>query len=266
MKFSGLNNWGKRAGLVVIFLHLICFLFAQTTDSTKIISHFSGKIFATNNGISLVPSFSLDKPAILFNLSIGCKKLTFEPDVRFSLEDGKPWSLLYWFRYKAVQIEHFSLRTGAHLGLNYRTITALSNNVTKDVIETRRFWAGEIAPTYSFSDKVKVGAYYLYSLGLDDSQKHTHFLVLTSAFPNIMLTDKIKFGLFPVAYYLRLDDRDGFYVSSTFSLSKKDFPISLEAIINQKIRTDIQPERRFVWNISLVYSFNKEYVEWVPKI
>lgn len=238
---------------------------AQEADSTAMISHFSGSIFLTQNGISLVPTFSLDKPAVMFLLSMGKKRLTFEPDIRFSLE-GKPWSMLLWWRYKLVQNNRFSLRVGAHPGFNFRTIPVVSNGKSKDVIETRRFLAGELVPSYMISKNVKIGMYYLFSQGFDDSQKYTHFLVLNSAFPNINLSEKFSLGIFPNVFYLRLDELEGYYASSTFRLYKHDFPLSLESIINQKIVTDILPERGFVWNVSLVYSFNKQFTEVRPGI
>lgn len=239
--------------------------FSQTTDSTKTISHFSGTISATHNGISLVPSFSLGKPAVLFNFSIGGKRLTFEPDIRFALE-GKPWSFLFWWRYKAIQKDRFSLRVGVHPALNFRTIPVVSNGNNKDVIESRRFLAGEIYPSYAITDNIRIGTYYLYSRGLDDSQKNTHFLVLNLAFPNINLSDEISLSAYPGVYYLKADALDGFYFTSTVRLTKRNFPLLLESIINQKIRTEILPERSFVWNISLVYPFNKQFVGFQPEI
>ena len=71
--------------LVVIFLLLAHFSFSQKVDSTKSISYFSGAVGVTNNGISIVPSFSLDKPAVQFNLAMGKNRSSFEPDIRFSL-------------------------------------------------------------------------------------------------------------------------------------------------------------------------------------
>ncbi len=71
--------------------------FSQTTDSTKHIGHFGGGVTVTNNGISLLPTFALGKPAVMFNMSVGGKKLRFQPQLRFSLA-GKPWSFLFWWR------------------------------------------------------------------------------------------------------------------------------------------------------------------------
>ena len=89
----------KMALLFFVLLYLTPFSFSQKADSTKGIGHFSGAVSVTNNGISFVPTFSLDKPAAIFNLSMGKNRFSFEPDLRFSLA-GKPWSFLFWGRYK----------------------------------------------------------------------------------------------------------------------------------------------------------------------
>ncbi len=255
----------KHALIVALLLVWGHISFSQEADSTQAISHFSGKISITHNGISLIPSFSLDAPAVLFNLSMGGERLTFEPEMRFAL-DGKPWSFLFWWRYKAVQSERFNLRVGAHPALNFRTIPVSSNGVERDVIETRRFLAGELAPSFKVSDNVSLGAYYLYALGLDESQRHTHFVNVNAAFAPINLPKNFYLGIFPNAYYLRMDDLDGFYVSASLTLANKKCPISVSAILNKSIQTEIQPERDFVWNVSLVYSFNKEYIDYSPTL
>ncbi|MEO8174509.1 MAG: hypothetical protein ABI581_15545 [Sediminibacterium sp.] len=58
----------------------------------------------------------------------------------------------------------------------------------------------------------------------------------------------------------KLDTRDGIYFSSTFNVAKKNFPLSMSSIINKSIDTDIA-SKDFVWNIGLVYAFNKTYVK-----
>lgn len=257
------KTWVNKALVFILLMVFAHLSFSQPTDSTKTISQFSGKVFLTQNGISLIPSFSLNKPALLFNLTIGNERLTFEPDIRFSLE-GKPWTFIFWWRYKAIHNDKFSLRVGTHPALNFRTIPVVSNGTTKEVIETRRFLAGEIAPTFSVTKNFAVGPYYLYARGLDDSQKNTHFVVLNTAFSNLNLSKTIHLSVFPNVYYLKMDERDGFYVSSSFRIAKKGFPISLESIVNKIIESEISPEQDFVWNVSLVYSFNKRYTQLEP--
>src|SRR5712671_4907165 len=103
----------KNTGLLVFVLLLFAHSsFSQKMDSTKSISHFSGSVSVTNNGISLIPTFSLGKPATIFNLSMSKGKLSFEPELRFALE-GKPWSFLFWWRYKLLKSDKFMINVGA---------------------------------------------------------------------------------------------------------------------------------------------------------
>lgn len=232
--------------------------FSQKIDSTKTISHFSGTIAATNNGISLIPTFSLNDPAVLFNLSIGGDKLSFEPDIRFAME-GKPWSFLFWWRYR-IRSEKFQMTIGAHPAINFRT--QISPTDGSETIVARRFVAGELAPNYLVSKNISVGIYYLASRGFDkNTPKHTHFVTINSNIRNIELGNQLLAQVIPQVYYLSQDAVDGIYFTSTFNLAKRNFPLSLQSIINKEIESEIVGTRSFVWNVSLIYSFNKKYVQ-----
>jgi hypothetical protein len=89
------KNLIKRTFLLIVLLNLSFLAFSQMRDSTKVANYFSGGVTVTNNGISLIPTFSLGKPAALFDLTAGRGKLSFEPQFRFSLE-GKPWTFFFW--------------------------------------------------------------------------------------------------------------------------------------------------------------------------
>jgi hypothetical protein len=58
-----------------------------------------------------------------------------------------------------------------------------------------------------------------------------------------------------------MDEHDGFYLNSTLSLAKSKFPVSLSAMFNKRIKSDIPADNDFIWNVSLRYAFNKEYIE-----
>ena len=64
----------------------------------------------------------------------------------------------------------------------------------------------------------------------------------------------------PQLYYLKLDAQDGFYFTSSFTIVKKNFPLSVSAIINKEIKSNIRGSKNLIWNVSLVYAFNKNYV------
>jgi hypothetical protein len=226
----------------------------QGQEDGSFLDDFSGSASVTQNGISLVPSFSLGDPAAIFDLKFTKGRLSFEPDMRFALE-GKPWSFLFWFRYKAIQNERFSLRIGAHPALNFRTISVIRNGQPEELLESRRYLAAEIVPNYQISDKVSIGMYYLRGRGFDEGLKNSDFLTLNTSFNNLFISEKLYFNVSPQVYYLRLDDLTGYYAVGFVTLAKKDFPLSFSAILNKAIDTQILPEEDFIWNLSLVYSF-----------
>lgn len=243
----------KNVKWVLVIFFVFQGVFSQNGEEKKpFLDDFRGTVSVTHNGISLVPSFSLGDPAALFDLKFTKGKFSFEPDMRFALE-GKPWSFLFWFRYKPVQNEKFSLRVGMHPAINFRTISIVRDGEEEEILEARRFLAGEVAPVYQLTDHISFGMYYLYGRGLDNSAKNNHFLVTSLSFSKIQLMEQVYLTFSPQAYYLKQDSLDGFYVVAFFTLSKERFPFSVSSILNKAIDTRIQPEKDFIWNISLVY-------------
>jgi hypothetical protein len=61
-----------------------------------------------------------------------------------------------------------------------RTVTASTSGVQRDLIVAARYLAGELSPSYSLANNLRVGAYYLYSYCLEqDAVKNTHFSCTT---------------------------------------------------------------------------------------
>jgi hypothetical protein len=58
-----------------------------------------------------------------------------------------------------------------------------------------------------------------------------------------------------------MDDHQGYYLNSTFTLAKTNLPVTLSALINKRIKSNLPGDNDFIWNVSLKYSFNKEYYE-----
>ncbi|HKC36618.1 MAG TPA: hypothetical protein VKB95_11170 [Chitinophagaceae bacterium] len=246
--------------LVLVLSLLTQYSFSQKTDSTKNIFHFKGAITVTNKGISLIPTFTLGKPAAIFDLSMGKKKLFFEPQLKFSLK-GKPWSFLFWWRYKLITDKKFSLTIGGHPAINFRTDSFFINGAQRATIVARRYLAGELVPNYFISKNVSVGLYYLYGRGLDHGTiRNDHFLTINANFSHIKLGDKFFARFTPQLYYLNQDGKDGFYFTSSLTLVKRNFPISFQSTTNKIIQTNVPGSQDFLLNFSLIYSFNKTYV------
>lgn len=249
----------RKTYLSWLLLLLTCNIFSQTPDSTKPVSHFSGTITATQNGISLIPSFSLGAPAVMFDLNVGGKKLTFEPFFRFGT-NGKPWSFVFWWRYRLVNTPKFKMSVGAHPSYVFRTITIDDNGTPVTINRADRYAAMDITPSYFISKNTSIGVYYLYSHGLDKtSVQNTHFITINANFSHINLPGKLYARFNPQVYYLNMSGRDGFYITHSLTLARNNFPFSVQTIMNKVIRTDIAG-KNFVWNASLIYSFNKSYV------
>jgi hypothetical protein len=255
------KNLIKRALLLFVLLN-ICFLaYSQMEESTKEASHFNGAVTLTNNGISFIPNFTLGKPAAIFDLSMGKGKLSFEPQFRFALE-GKPWSFVFWWRYKLLQSEKLKINIGAHPAIAFKTMTFTSDTVSKDAIVAQRYLAVELAPNYFFTKDISLGVYCFYAYGVEkDVVKNTEMFSLRSNFSNIRLSKEFFIWFNPQVYYLRMDEKDGYYFSASLTLAKRSLPISISALINKTIQTSISASKDFIWNASLIYSFNNKYTK-----
>jgi len=222
------------------------------------IKHFNGTITATNNGISIIPSFSLGRPAVFFDLSIGGERLSFDPMLRFGM-DGKPWSFVFWWRYKIIKDKKFTLTAGAHPAFIFREREVLIDGKIENMLVTQRFLAFEIAPNYKISPKTSIGLYYLQGNGFNPvPPKTSHFLALNTNFNDLPLIKDFRMRINPQFYYLNIDGEDGTYVTSSLTITKRNFPLGFQTIFNQKINSTI-PGDDLVWNVSLLYSFSNMY-------
>lgn len=241
-------------------MHWSSLLLAQTTDSVQPKYHFSGAASITNNGISLVPSFSLGRPAALFLGSLGGERFSFDPDIRFGL-DGKPWTMLFWGRYKLSNKGRFRMHTGAHLGLNFRSTPVVINNISSENLVVRRYLAGELAPNCFLQKNWSIGSYYLYARGIDaGTVNNTHFLTLHTNFSHLPITRQFYARFNPQVFYLNQDGKEGTFFTAVFTLAKEQFPLSFSTIINRTIQSKIPNNKDFLWSLSLVYSFRHDYI------
>jgi hypothetical protein len=240
--------------ITVIFFHAVTSAYSQSRDSTKQRVHFSGSAGITNNGISVVPTFAFHKPAGIALLSIAKKRLSFEPDIRFTL-DLKKSGVALWWRYKFLPNGKFRLSVGAHPAFNFLIAKDSAKQNSNPVIETQKFLGAEVVPSYLLSKNVSIGLYYLRGHGLQQAGPHNvHFVTINSNFSKIELTKQLLVQWVPQFYYLNIDKVSGFYFTSTETLLLSGFPLSLQSTINKAIKTKISGQN-FVWNVSLLYTF-----------
>ena len=246
----------KTALLFVLLLRLAPVAFSQERES-RTDTHIAGVISITNKGISIIPSFTLGKPAVVFDLSMGKRKLSFEPQLRFALE-GKPWSFIFWWRYNLLTTKKWRLNIGAHPSFVFRTESVVTDGGLEDVLVVRRYVAGELSSSYTLSPNVNLSTFYLYARGLQDySHRNTNFVGLNMGLSKSLLSDQYTMSVRPQVYYLKMDEDGGLYFTATFTLSRRDFPLSLSALFNKIIETDISAGEDYLWNVSLTYAYRR---------
>ena len=249
-----------RALPLFVFLNFFPFAFSQKTDSIKVAGRFGGAVTFTTKGISTIPNLTLGKPAVIFDMTVG-RRLSFEPQFRFALE-GKPWSFLFWWRYELLNTDKFQFKIGAHPAFSFKTLIDTMYGASEESIVTTQYLAGELASSFLITKGIGIGMYYLYSRGIEkDITQHTNYLALRFIFSNIKLSDQFFIRLNPQVYYLKMDKNDGFYFNGTLTLAKRNFPLSISSLINKTIQTEIPVGDDLLWNVSLIYTFNKRYVE-----
>jgi hypothetical protein len=213
----------------------------------------------TQNGFSFIPSFSLGKPAVIFEPAIGNKRLSFEPQFRFALE-GKPWSFLFIFRYKVINKRKFYLQLGGHIPtINFTNEKVVRNGVSENVMVSHRFLTVELIPNYTLSKKVTLAMYFLRGHGFDTGIHNTYFAGFRTPISNINIVGRLYMKTTPMIYYLRTDDNHGTYITNNLTVGLRNFPFSVSNIVNKAFKTSI-PGKDFDWNVSLIYTIDKNYI------
>lgn len=255
------KNIVLKIGLPLLFLALAPALTAQETDGTEAkTSSFGGAVTIQTKGISTIPNLTLGKPAAIFDMKVG-RKLTFEPQFRFSLE-GKPWAMVFWWRYKAVTGKKFSVNLSANTSLSFKTITDTSSITFPETIRSTRYVAATITPNFQFNKYIGLGGILFYTKGIEKFiTQNTYMVALRPTISNIPIIKGIVGRIGPEVYYLKMDDNDGFFFNASLLISRKNFPLSVSGLINKKLESTIPSEYDFLWNVGLIYTFNKEYVE-----
>ncbi len=244
----------------------ICFLNSKSfgqhvPDSARHPMNFSGSLGITNNGFSIIPSFSFNDPAVIALLSWKKAKFSFDPEFRIT-HTGEKGSILLWFRYHFIQSKRFSFRVGGHPAVNWFPTIVNQSGVSEELLRLRRFFAWELAPSYRISKHWTASIYYLQGNGLQTNGPRTsHFLNLNTTISRIALSNQMWLTVVPAVYYLYLDGNDGVFFTASASLGSNKSPFLLQSTINQKLRSAIPDTRVFMWNIGVAYSFRRELRE-----
>ena len=245
--------------LIVSLSHVLS---AQKNDSTIAkINNFTAAVTIQNKGISTIPNLTLGKPAAVFDLKLG-RKLTFEPQFRFSLE-GKPWAMVFWWRYYGSIGDKFKYTLHTNHSLAYKSLTFYTSaGDPQEIIRTTRYLVGAVAPKYQINKYLGIGIYLFFNWGIEEYiTRNTYLYSFRPTISNIPITKNIAARLNPEIYYLKMDDNDGVYFNTRVLITKKNCPLSVSGLINKPLQSDIPSEYDFLWNVGLTYTFSNKYTE-----
>jgi hypothetical protein len=248
-----------------LYLHLILIMsalpligVAQESSKGNSSHQFSGTITATNNGISIIPSFSLGRPAAFFDLSVGGDRFSFDPMLRFGM-DGKPWTFVLWGRYKVIKDSRFTLTIGGHPAFLFQEVDMNVQGKPDQMLVSNRYLAGEVNSSYKLTDRVSVGLYYLRGTAIKSlGAQNSNFIAWNTSISDLKIVKDLSMKINPQVFFLKVDENSGFYANTGVTFIKGDFPVQLQGFVNQKIKSTIAGDD-LVWNVSLLYNFSNTY-------
>lgn len=251
------NRLTIRIVLLILLISTKQSIAAKIPGDTTV---FSGSVALTTNGFSIIPSFSLNSPAIISILSLRKNKFSFAPDVRLT-PNLKKGGMIFWLRYQLIDSKKFSLRAGAHPALNFQLRDITTNGKTSTISQMRRFVAWELAPNIKLTQNWTLGIYYLNGNGLQlDGPRTTHFVTLNTSISKIKITKNLRFNFFAAVFHLDVDGNQGQYFTATGSINHIKFPFALESSINKTFQSNLPGNKDFMWNVSVNYLFSKRLI------
>lgn len=241
--------------------HWSTIAFSQTIDSTitKTIN-FRASASITNNGFSFIPAFSLGKPAAIFSFNVnGGKRFSFDPEFRFALKDGRPWSFIFIWRYKVINQKNFQASLGTHYpAVPFRVLAYETNPIgTKNTLAVSRVIPIEFTPNIIINKNNSISLFCLYAKGISDDAVNNTAVLMLRSISNIQINKNLNLRINPQVFYLKLDENEGTYLASNFSLTSKKTPFFLGSSFNKPLKSEIAG-KAFNWNMSFGYTLDRK--------
>ena len=190
-------------------------LIGQTEEDKPKINNFTAAVLFQTKGISTIPNLTLGRPAFTFDLKVG-RKLTFEPQFRFAAT-GKPWAMVFWWRYYAVSTNKFKVDLSTNYSFSYKTIKLHTSGEPQEHIRTTRYLVGALLPI-CFKQIFRHRSLSFLQHGIEKFiTRNTIMLSFRPSFSKIPITKNITARLNPEIYRLTMDDDEGYFFNATFS-------------------------------------------------
>jgi hypothetical protein len=228
---------------------------AAQKDSTRYKPELSGIVILTSNGISQIPAYSLDKPAISAFFYLKLKRFSYEPDINYGI-DGRPWGIGNSFMYLVMDKKKLKFKSGLALGLAFSYPEVLQSGEMVKINKSERYLIAKLIPSYLISKKTTVSLIYWNARNLEQKSINSiNFLSAVLSTSNVLLSQKIYCSIFPQIFYLNVDGEDGLFFSPMAEFGIKNFPLYLSSQVNASLYKNMTSDAAFRWNVALNYKF-----------
>ena len=223
----------------------------QNADSTKSNKLQAGVTLSLNsNGISSVPAFSLEDPALMASASIGKGWFSYDPTLAYGL-DLNPWFIDNWLHVKLINKAQFELRTG----MNISTYCSKNQFSEGERFIVERYFTYELATTFRFANNFSLLTLYWNDRGQEDWSLKGNFLSTTGEKANMTLGNHILCTAALQLFYINYDgNNDGLFVAPRVAFSVRNFPVSIFSQVVQAITSNIEPFPGFNINVGIGYT------------
>ena len=236
--------------LLLVFVTADFQVFSQP-DSTKTRLKASANVSLNSNGISSIPSFSLDKPAIVSTIVLGKGRFSYEPVLAYSL-DLKPWYIDNWLNYRFIDRKKFAFTVG------FNASSFVGKDTTKNdkiIMKAERYFALAFTALFRITTNTSLTAAYWNDNGMDGGVSG-HFFSLIGDRSNIPTGGKTFLNASIQVFYIDYDyNNDGLFITPRLSFNIRDFPLSFFAMATQPVTSNIKPYPKFKLNLGLAYLF-----------
>jgi len=224
-------------------------LAGEPQDSTRSRLKTDATISLNSNGISTIPAFSLDKPAVIASLSLKKSRFSYDPMLAYGL-DRRPWFIDNWLHYKIIDRPSFELLSGINISM-YFSNTGIGDDI---ILKGERYFALSARAAWKISEGNAISFSYWNDRGQDRGTLKGHYLNLTGEMNDISIGKHFLLGWNAQLFYIDYNgNNDGLFISPSISSSYPGLPFSIFWQATQPISTNILPSPVFKWNIGIVY-------------
>lgn len=246
-----------RISLCLLFLFIFtCSYSFEKADSSKTTLRASGTFSLNSNGISSIPAFSLDKPAVMASVSLVKNRFSYDPTLAYGL-DFKAWFIDSWVHYKIIDRPHFEFRPGFNFSTFFSNYNGPGETFLPDktIRQAQRYFTIEFTGIFKFSPASSLTVGYWNDRGQDKGTLIGHFFNLIGERSDIRLGKNVLLTADLQIFYIDYEgNNDGLFLSPKVSASLRNIPFTIFFQPIQALYSNISPFPGFRWNLGLAYT------------